>query len=62
MEQEKTVTKFLSLLYMYFREEKNIDFYAERLDVSSDVLEQLLEEINGKKFEYWLEHIEKVVP
>ena len=60
MEQEKTVTDFLALAYMYFREEKNIDFYAERIGVSSEALGTLLEEISGKKFEDWLEHIERV--
>ena len=62
MQQEKLFTDFLTLAYMYFREEKNAEFYAERLKVSPETLKTSLEEFSGIKFEDWLDNYEKKIP
>jgi hypothetical protein len=58
MENEKIFLDFIKLAYMYFREEKNIEFYAKGLDITQQMLKKVIEESSDKNFEKWLELFE----
>ena len=50
MDTEKIFVGFLKLVYMYFREEKNIAFYAERLGIAANWLNEIIEDFSDKSF------------
>jgi len=62
MDQENLFLDFLLLTQMYFREEKNLEFYAERLNITPDYFKTFMGESSDKKFKDWLEVLEKNIP
>ena len=58
MKTEELITKFLALAFMYIREEKNIDFYAEKMNLNALKLNILLHNINRKEFPEWMEWLD----
>ncbi|MDR2009445.1 MAG: hypothetical protein LBQ22_03080 [Bacteroidales bacterium] len=62
MDQENLFLDFLVLTQMYFREEKDIEFYAGRLDTTPDSLKTAIGGISGKEFEDWMDILEKHMP
>jgi hypothetical protein len=58
MDNEKVFYDFLTLLGKFFREEKNIGFYATRLGVTQHMLMSVIKNFKGKNFENWLELFE----
>lgn len=54
MEKDEIFTGFMNFSWLYFREERNIEFYAEKLDVSPEELHEAIKDVSGSNFEEWL--------
>ena len=59
MERGKIFFDFIILVYTFFREEKNVEFYAQRLGVTQQSLKAIIKEKSGISFEKWLKMFEK---
>jgi len=55
MEEKDLITQFLALALMYIHEEKEVEFYAGRMNIEAERLNALLYDANGKEFSEWIE-------
>ena len=62
MDTENIFVGFLKLAHTYFRDEKSIEFYAERLGIAENWLDAIIEGFSDKSFDNWLETFEKANP
>jgi hypothetical protein len=59
MNNEDIITRFLALTLMYIHEEKNIEFYAGKMNVEADNLDKILIDVSGKGFPEWIAWLDK---
>lgn len=60
MEDCKIFIKFLRLAQKHFKKEREIDFYADKIGITSEDLVKIIQETSDSNLLEWLEVMEKV--